>query len=217
MNIECFVVGELEENCYLLTDGESAVLIDPGAESERLLAAVEKSGCTLEKILLTHGHFDHIGAVCALAKKSGAKVFVHSKDAPMLTDNSKNLSYMANGIEYYEPDGFLDETESIQVGNTALKVFYTPGHSDGSVCFLCENVLLSGDLLFQGSIGRFDHGNLREELKSLKFLMDNFDDSVKVLPGHGPSTTIGEERAFNPYIVKHVIRMKTDEHNNERA
>ncbi len=217
MNIECFVVGELQENCYLLTDGGEAVLIDPGAESERLFEAVEKSGCTLEKILLTHGHFDHIGAVCALAKKSGAKVFVYSKDAPMLTDNSKNLSYMGNGIEYYAPDAFLDEAESIQVGNTALKVFHTPGHSDGSVCFLCENVLFSGDLLFQGSIGRFDHGNLREELKSLKFLMDNFDDSIKVLPGHGPSTTIGEERAFNPYIVKHVIRMKTDENNNERA
>ena len=204
MKTECFVVGELGENCYLLTDGEEAVLIDPGAEGDRLYDAVEKSGCILKKILLTHGHFDHIGAVCTLAKRSGAKVYIHSKDAPMLTDNSKNLSFMGGGIEYYTPDYMLDDIKQLTIGNTQIKVFHTPGHSSGSVCFLCEDVLFSGDLLFQNSIGRFDHGDLREELKSLKFLMDNFSDDTKVLPGHGPQTTIGTERTLNPYIVKHV-------------
>lgn len=205
MKTERFVVGELQENCYLLTDGEEAALIDPGAESERLLAHIGKSGCTLKKILLTHGHFDHIGAVSDIAKKTGAKVYVHSKDAPMLTDNSKNLSYMGTEIDYYEPDEFFDNMESVSVGNSQLKIFHTPGHSSGSVCLLCEDTLFSGDLLFQGSIGRFDHGDIREELVSLKFLMDNFDDNIKVFPGHGPDTTIGVERRYNPYIVRHIL------------
>lgn len=204
MKTECFVVGELQENCYLLTDGDEAVLIDPGAEGERLYDAVEKSGAALKKILLTHGHFDHIGGVCMLAQKSGAKVYIHSCDAPMLTDNSKNLSFMSGGIEYYSPDIMLDDIKNIKVGNTQIEVFHTPGHSSGSVCFLCEDNLFCGDLLFQNSIGRFDYGDLREELKSLKFLMDNFSDDIKVFPGHGPQTTIGTERKFNPYIVKHV-------------
>ena len=206
MNIECLTLGSLEVNCYILCENGEAVVIDPGSESEKVLSYIEKSGCTLTKILLTHGHFDHIGAVCDIAEKSGAKVYVHSGDAPMLEDNSKNLSYMTGEeIKTCCADEFLDEVDMLKVGDLEIKVYYTPGHSKGGVSFLCQNNLFCGDLLFKGSIGRFDHGSLRIELASLKFLMDNFDDSVKVFPGHGPQTTIGEERRNNPYIVNHVL------------
>lgn len=206
MNIQTLVLGSMEVNCYLLTDSDEAVVIDPGDEVEKVLDAVEKSGCKLTKILLTHGHFDHIGAVSDLKEKSGATVYVHSGDEQMLYDNTKNLSYMAEGIKPSKADETLDDIKTIPVGSSEIKVYYTPGHSRGGVSFLWGDNLFCGDLLFKNSIGRFDHGSLRVELSSLKYLMETFDDSIKVYPGHGEATTIGEERQNNPYIINHVLR-----------
>lgn len=206
MNIQTLVLGSMEVNCYLLTDSGEAVVIDPGDEVEKVLDAVEKSGCKLTKILLTHGHFDHIGAVSDLKEKSGATVYVHSGDEQMLYDNTKNLSYMAEGIKPSKADETLDDIKTIPVGSSEIKVYYTPGHSRGGVSFLWGDNLFCGDLLFKNSIGRFDHGSLRVELSSLKYLMETFDDSIKVYPGHGEATTIGEERQNNPYIINHVLR-----------
>ena len=127
----------------------------------------------------------------------------------MLADNDANLSYMSeNKIKTCTPDVMLDDIKTLDIGNSVIKVFHTPGHSRGGVSFLLEDNLFSGDLLFKESIGRFDfdHSNLWTELKSLRFLMENFDDSVKVYPGHGESTTIGYERENNPYIINHVLR-----------
>jgi len=206
VNIECLTLGSMQVNCYVLCENGEAVVIDPGSECDKVMSYIEKSGCNLSKILLTHGHFDHIGAVKELAEKSGAEVYVHSGDAPMLEDNTKNLSYLTGEeIETFSADKFLDDVEKLTVGNSEIKVYYTPGHSKGSVSFLCGDNLFCGDLLFKGSIGRFDHGSLRIELTSLKFLMDNFSDDIKVFPGHGESTTIGEERRNNPYILNHVL------------
>ncbi len=205
MIIKGLVVGELEVNCYVLCDGEEAIAIDPGDEWEVILKNIEQ-GCTLTKILLTHGHFDHIGAVADLAEKTGAKVYIHGFDAQMLYDDTKNLSCMTGvHIKPYWADFFLDDIENIDFNGKKIKVHYTPGHSRGSVCFEIEDKLFSGDLLFQGSIGRFDRGELKVELNSLKYLMDNFKDDVKVYPGHGPSTSIGFERKLNPYIVNHIL------------
>ncbi len=207
MKIQKVVVGELQVNCYLLTEGSEAIAIDPGDECSKIMLASENEGCTITKILLTHGHFDHIGAVDELVEKTGAKVYVHQEDEIMLSDDTKNLSDISNAkIRHCKADVNFDNGDVIDFCGNKLKIHHTPGHSPGGVCIEAGEYLFSGDLLFRESIGRFDRGNLRAELNSLKYLMDNFNDDVIVYPGHGPETTIGEERAYNPYIVNHVMR-----------
>lgn len=206
METKRLVLGELAVNCYLITDSGEAAVIDPGAQTDIILQKIEESGCTLTKILLTHGHFDHIGAVCDLAGKTGAKVYIHSKDKMMLLDNSCNLSFLTGEkVKPYTPDIFLDDIKEIPLGNKVIKVYHTPGHSEGGVTFLLENNLFCGDLLFQGSIGRFDFGDLKTELNSIGFLINNFPEETLVFPGHGESTTIGDEKIYNPYVVNHVL------------
>ena len=206
MDVQCLVLGQLGVNCYLLTDADEAVVIDPGDETETILATIERSGCNLKKILLTHGHFDHTGAVKDLAEKTGAEVLIHSEDDVMLRDNTKNLSFLTGvGVKTYDGATPLESAETIILGNTEIKYFHTPGHSQGSVTYLWKDKLFCGDLLFRGSIGRFDFGDLKTELMSIKLLLDNFDDSVKVFPGHGEETTIGFERINNPYIVNYIL------------
>jgi len=173
--IQCLVLGQLGVNCYLLSDNGEAVVIDPGDEAEVILNAAEKSGCTITKILLTHGHFDHTGAVSSLAERTGAQVYIHSGDEMMLRDNTKNLSFLTGEeVEVYNDANFLDSVSEITLGKTVIKFFHTPGHSQGSVTYLWENNLFCGDLLFRGSIGRYDFGDLKTELMSIKFLLDNF-------------------------------------------
>ena len=201
MDIQCLVLGQLGVNCYLLTENNKAVVIDPGDETDKILSALEEKGCTLEKILLTHGHFDHTGAVSDLAEKTGAEVYIHSGDEIMLRDNTKNLSFLTGvGVKTYDKAISLETVEKINLGNTEIKYFHTPGHSQGSVTYVWEDNLFCGDLLFRGSIGRYDFGDLKVELQSIKFLLDTFDDSVRVFPGHGMSTSIGFERMNKPYI-----------------
>ncbi len=202
MNIRKMTLGYMGVNCYVLADGGEAAVIDPGAECETITKYLADNGLTLSKILLTHGHFDHIGALCDLAEKTGAKVYVHSGDSKMLTDNGANLSFMTGErIKPYEADFLLDDVKEIPLGNIAIKVFHTPGHSAGSVSYLLGENLFCGDLLFNGSIGRYDFGDLQTELKSIRFLMDNFDDNTRVYPGHGGDTTIGFEKRNNPYSI----------------
>ena len=125
----------------------------------------------------------------------------------MISEDTKNLSDISNAkIKHCSADFNFDSGDIVEFCDNELKIYHTPGHSPGGVCIECGDVLFSGDLLFAGSIGRFDRGDLRTELESLRYLMDNFDDSVVVYPGHGPSTTIGEEKSYNPYIVNHVMR-----------
>lgn len=201
MNVQCLVLGQLGVNCYLLTEDNKAVVIDPGDETEKILSALEEKGCTLEKILLTHGHFDHTGAVSDLAEKTGAKVFIHSGDEIMLRDNTKNLSFLTGAeVKTYNKAISLETAGEIILRNTEIKYLHTPGHSRGSVTYVCGDNLFCGDLIFRGSIGRYDFGDLNTELQSIKSLLDNFDDSTKLFPGHGMSTNIGFERKNNPYI-----------------
>ena len=206
MNIQCLVLGQLGVNSYLLAHDKEAIVIDPGDECGKILEAIEKSGCELKKILLTHGHFDHIGAVAELAEKTGAPVYVHSGDKKMLTDNSCNLSFLTGEkIKPYDKAISLDGVKEIPFGDTVIKVYHTPGHSEGSVSFLWGNNLFCGDLLFQGSIGRYDFGDFDTELRSIKFLIDNLESGTKVYPGHGGATTIEQECIYNPYIVNYIL------------
>ena len=206
MDIQRIMVGQLQVNCYLLTDNGEAAVIDPGAQADLILKKIEDSDASLTKILLTHGHFDHIGAVAAIAGKTGAKVYVHSGDKMMLLDNNCNLSSLTGEeIEPYNPDILLDEVHEITLGNTTLKVYHTPGHSEGGVTYQWGDNLFCGDLLFKNSIGRFDFGNVKTELESIKFLINSFPEETNVLPGHGVKTTIGDEKKHNPYVVNHVL------------
>lgn len=205
MNIKCLRVGSLDVNCYIVESDGDITVIDPGGNAEKIIKEAQSLCGTITKIILTHGHFDHIGAVKELTEKTNAKVYIHKDDEEMLSDAEKNLNFMSEEkIDFCSADVLLEGGEEIKAGNCTLKIYHTPGHSKGGISIACENVLFSGDLLFKGSIGRFDYGNVRVELNSLKFLVKNFPEETIVYPGHGEFTTIGEEMRFNPYIINHV-------------
>ncbi len=196
-------VGQWETNCYLVTPkgGEESMIIDPGAEPERILLQVE--GLTIKYIINTHGHSDHIGANRAIKEATGAKILIHRDDASMLTHPQENLSLLwSQEITSPPADRLLKGGEEIRLDGISWKVIHTPGHSPGGISLLREHWLFSGDTLFAGSVGRTDlpgasSGVLLESIRK-NFL--TLDDQVIVYPGHGPSTTIGEERRWNPFL-----------------
>lgn len=205
MKIKCLMVGPLEVNCYIVVDGGEAAVIDPGGDAERIINEAQSLGGEIKKIILTHGHYDHIGGVKELAGKTKATVYVHKEDEEMLSDSHKNLNFLSEEkVDFCSADVLLEGGEEIKVGDSNLKIYHTPGHSKGGISIACENVLFTGDLLFKNSIGRFDFGNVRAELKSLGFVVKNFPKETIVYPGHGEFTTIGDEMKYNPYIINHV-------------
>ena len=202
MFYQCIPVGIMQVNCYLVGDESTrqAVLIDPGAEGDRLVALLREKGWNLSSILLTHGHFDHIGAIDRiLSHIPEVPIYIHPLDAAMLSHPEQNLSFM-NGspVTANAADLPLLEGDRVSVGEGSLTVYHTPGHSSGSVSFYTEGVLFSGDTLFYESIGRFDFGNYSDILVSLDRLLKLPEETI-VLPGHGPKTSIGHEKHFNPY------------------
>jgi glyoxylase-like metal-dependent hydrolase (beta-lactamase superfamily II) len=203
--IDTIPVGEIETNCYLIGDGKEAILIDPGEEAERIESLIKKRGVKIGRILLTHGHMDHIGAVSPLKKLTGAPVLIHSKDAIMLTDPKANLSgAFGNPFVADAADGFLEDGDEIMAGDLILKVIYTPGHTPGGVSLYGANagVVFTGDALFAGSIGRtdFPRSNYQMLINSIKQRLFVLPDKTIVYPGHGPQTTIGEEKSSNPWL-----------------
>lgn len=196
-------VGPWETNCYLVTPkgGEESMIIDPGAEPERILSQV--GGLNVRYIINTHGHSDHIGANRAIKGVSGAKILIHRDDASMLTHPQENLSLLwSQEITSPPADRLLEGGEKIRLDGISWKVIHTPGHSPGGISLLGDNWLFSGDTLFAGSVGRTDlPGSSREVLlESIRKKILTLDDQVIVYPGHGPSTTIGEERRWYPFL-----------------
>ncbi|MBC3887650.1 MBL fold metallo-hydrolase [Acetobacterium paludosum] len=198
-------LGQMGTNCYVFWDEKSleAAVIDPGFKDQRIVEIIEKNKLKVKYILLTHGHFDHIGGVSQIKEITGAKVLIHKSDADCLTNAGRNLS-TAIGMPFdlAPADGYLSEGEKIQVGDMNIQVFYTPGHSKGGVCFLVGDTLFAGDTLFNTSIGRtdFPDGDLAELLSGVQKKLFVLDDNTKVLPGHGENTTIGYEKAHNPFF-----------------
>ncbi len=201
--------GMFAVNCYLvISDKNNAVLIDAPEGGESILAEIEKQGVKLKKILLTHGHCDHIESVAFLAERTEAEVFIHSEDAPKLTDSYLNLSeyfsmYM-DPVRHYEHGISLSDGDTIKEDELTFTVFHTPGHSSGSVCYLLGNVMFSGDTLFRDSIGRTDmpdgdYRKLSESLKALEQFTGNYDD-YRLLAGHGDESTLSREKQRNPYL-----------------
>lgn len=205
MKIITMPVGLLEANSYIVYDeakGKGAI-IDPGGDGEIILNELRARDLQLEYILLTHGHFDHIDGVGWLKDKTGAQIAIHREDAPCLGDIHKNLSFSI-GMESIQPqaDLILDHGDTIEIGDITLKVIHTPGHSLGSISLLGEGHVFTGDTLFKDSIGRTDFfgGNMDQILASIRDRLLVLEDNTLVYPGHGPRTTIGEERLDNPFL-----------------
>lgn len=199
------ILPPIEENCYILNVGEGkAVIIDPGSHPEIIEDALEKQGLTPEKILLTHGHFDHMSGAKQLREKYGAKVYINRNDECMLSDKSKSGALLAPFLEYtpVECDGYLKEGDVIKQGETEIKVIETPGHSKGSVCFIIGDCIFTGDTLFAGSAGRTDLylGDYNELISSLKRLAA-LEGDYYLYCGHGDDTTLNKERTFNPFLI----------------
>ncbi|HSD78401.1 MAG TPA: MBL fold metallo-hydrolase, partial [Solirubrobacteraceae bacterium] len=184
---------------------ERALMIDPGEEAERLLHAVDALGVGIEAILLTHTHFDHVGAVAPVARATGAPVYCPKLEVGVLADIMSYVPWPGFGpFESYDADETVEGGERLRLAGFDVDVVFTPGHSPGHVTYAIEDerVLLSGDVLFEGSIGRTDlpGGDTATLLASIATLLERYDDDTRVLPGHMGVTTLGRERATNPFL-----------------
>lgn len=204
MRLSALTVGAFQENCYLVVDEQTsrAVLVDPGAEGDRIVRLVRSSGATLEAIWLTHAHVDHVGGIAAVRRVWNVPIHLHPADAPLYERAAMQAAIY--GIPFEDPppvDVPLAEGDRLQVGNAAFDVMHTPGHAPGHCVFAGSGLLLAGDLLFAGSIGRTDLplADPRAMADSLARVA-SLDASVVVRPGHGPATTIGRERNGNPFL-----------------
>ena len=197
-------VGPLAENCWLLADPESglAVLVDPGEEAERLLGAVEATGCTLSAIWLTHCHFDHVGGVAGVVRAHPVPIYMHPADAVFYASASDNAARWGIRVENPPPATHeLAEGGTVALGGYTFEVWHVPGHAPGHVAIIGHGLCLSGDVLFAGSIGRTDLPlcDPRAMQRSLERLA-TLPEETRVLPGHGVMTTIGRELASNPFL-----------------
>ena len=207
MDVRMFSVGPIQENCFLFRrDGsERALIVDPGEEADRLLGAIDELGVTLDGILLTHTHFDHVGAVAPIARATGAEVWVPEIEKPVLADIDSYVPWPEFGpFESWDAEHTLTGGERLELAGFEIDVLFTPGHSPGHVTFHvpAEEAIFSGDVLFQGSVGRTDlpGGDSQVLMASLKMLADTLPDETTVHPGHMGITTIGAERATNPFL-----------------
>ena len=207
MRIEQRTVGVFEENCYLVIDDETrhAVLIDPGDEGDRIVAMVRAADVELDAIWLTHAHVDHIGAVAAVVREFGVPVHLHPLDLPYYTQLSARAAVMY-GIDFEQPDGpdrELADGDTLHCGTLRFDVMHVPGHAPGLVAFTGHGVSFGGDLLFAGSIGRTDlpFGSPADMTASLARYTGALSDETVVYPGHGPATTIGDEKRANPFLI----------------
>ena len=209
MEVRSFTVGMVQENCYLARreGADRAVIVDPGDEAPRLLSAIEALGVSVEAILLTHTHFDHVGAVAPVARATGAEVWVPEIEKPVLADIMSFVPWPGFGpYESYDAEHTLSGGERLELAGLEIEVLFTPGHSPGHVTFSLpeEGAVFSGDVLFQGSVGRTDlpGGDWQTLLDSIRSLVDSVPEDTTVYPGHMGVTTLGAERASNPFLAE---------------
>ena len=205
MRVRKLVVGELETNCYIVTDDEGdAVIIDPGGDAQRIERVIEDEELTPTCILCTHGHPDHIFAAGLLQETFSVDLRIHELDAVLVARGVGEMEFLFDMQAFRNPvlGDSISDGETVRVGEIGLKVIQTPGHTPGSVCFLCGQDLFAGDTLFAGGVGRTDlvGGSETALVKSIQARLLVMDDEVRVHPGHGPETTIGDEKRSNPWL-----------------
>lgn len=207
MIFDTVVVGALGVNCFVLgceATGQG-VVVDPGDEVDRILAQVQQRGLSISAIINTHGHFDHVGGNRQLTQATGAPLYIHQADVPLLERVAKTAGmYGLPGENSPQPDRLLEDGMQIEFGTHRLQVIHTPGHTQGGCCLYleAENKLIAGDTLFADGVGRTDlpGGSHQQLVASIKTRLFTLPDQVQVYPGHGPTTTIGHEKRHNPYL-----------------
>jgi hydroxyacylglutathione hydrolase len=207
MILETFPVGLLQCNCTILGDEKTreAMVIDPGDNIPYILTRLAKHGLTLKQIVVTHAHIDHVGGALALKKSTGAPILLNQHDLPLLKMMDIQAGWLGVATpDVAPPDTSADEGMIVGIANHAAQVIHTPGHTPGSIClhFAPDNLLLAGDTLFAGSIGRTDlpGGDSKKILRSIHDRLLTLPDPTRVVPGHGAATTIGKERESNPFL-----------------
>jgi len=208
MIFETFPVGPLQCNCTILGDEQAreAIEIDPGDDVSRIHKRLTERGLTLKQILVTHGHIDHVGGALGLKRLTGAPIYLNENDLPQLQMMEEQAAWVGVSTpETAPPDGGLVDGQMVGLENYSAKVLHTPGHTQGSIClhFVPLKLLIAGDTLFAGSIGRTDlpGGNYGQIMDSLHSRLLALPDETNVIPGHGPVTSIGEERRSNPFLT----------------
>jgi glyoxylase-like metal-dependent hydrolase (beta-lactamase superfamily II) len=211
VDVRVLTVGPVQENCYVVRrDGaDRALVVDPGDEADRILGLVDSLGATVEAILLTHTHFDHVGAVAPVARATGAPVHCPALEVEVLRNVMDHVPFEGFGpFESWDPEETVAGGERLELAGLQIDVLFTPGHSPGHVAYAIADeeppALLSGDVLFRGSIGRTDlpGGDHATLLASIRSLLDGHPDETVVHPGHMGSTTLGRERASNPFLAE---------------
>jgi hydroxyacylglutathione hydrolase len=208
MILERLTVGPFQENCYVIGDEQSGegTIVDPGDEAARIALAVEQTSLDIGRILITHAHIDHVGAVAALVDEYACPVLMHAEAEPMLRQLPTQA--MTMGLRFGKVpavDRYIEDEEVLEVGGLRLESLYTPGHAPGHLAFYLESegLVLSGDALFAGSVGRTDlfGGDMNLLMRSINERLMTLPDETMVLPGHGPQTTIGDERNHNSFLM----------------
>ena len=205
LQIYTLTLGFLQTNCYIVVDDQTqkGVVIDPADEGDYIVQFIREHHWEVNQILLTHGHFDHVGGIDPIKKELGAKIWIHEKDALMLEDPGKNLSFLMEGGGLFQrADGFLEEGRSIVFGTGKLDIIHTPGHTPGGVSFIGDHFVFAGDTLFRNSVGRtdFPYSSGTQLVESIQKKLFALSDDFTVYPGHGPETTIGREKSKNPFV-----------------
>lgn len=201
MRIRKLILGQLGTNCYVLGE-KNVMVVDPGADADKIVKFLEREGLSAEKILVTHGHFDHVCGLKKLKDATNAAVYMHKDDVVMLGSMEKSLGFMTGEVpEECEVDFVLEGGEEIEHEGEIITVLHTPGHSHGSVSYIGEGFVCSGDLIFRESIGRYDYGGgYCMEMASVKKLLNAIEPDWVILPGHGMETTKEYEEENNPYL-----------------
>lgn len=205
MIIKDLVVGPLMANCFIFgcNKTKEAVVIDPGGDADKILLSLADSELKVKYIINTHGHFDHVCGNGKMKDATGADILIHPLDAPMLGMLSSNAAVFGISVENSPPcDQTIEEGETISFGNISLKVIHTPGHTPGGISLYTDGIVFVGDTLFAGSIGRTDFpgGDFDTLISSIKTKLFDMEDDMRVLSGHGPETSIGSEKRFNPFV-----------------